>query len=138
MQGNHVFFANTPEKLNGLTRILYLHAVKVRDKSFETVGNVTRPTSGTANYATDDFVFGSYQLADTGSADNDSRMFFDKSKSAFRAGFVNTTQWDDANVGTGSVATGSQLQRPRSGILAAPSSSAPVFLSPAPSRQTVR
>ncbi|MCB9973221.1 MAG: tail fiber domain-containing protein [Rhodospirillales bacterium] len=59
-----------------------------------------------APYATADFVFGSPQLADDGNSSHDARMFFDKSKGAFRAGYVNGTQWDNANVGDYSVALG--------------------------------
>ncbi len=39
-----------------------------------------------------------------GSGDN--RIFFDSAKGAFRAGSVDSTQWDDANVGNASVAFG--------------------------------
>ncbi len=73
---------------------------------FEVSSNVVRGISGTVAYATDDFVFGSSQLADTGDANHDSRMFFDKSKGAFRAGTVTGAQWDDTNVGTNSAAFG--------------------------------
>jgi len=72
---------------------------------FANTSGVTSNENGT--YATDDFVFGSPQLADNGNNANDSRFFFDKSKSAFRAGMVQSTQWDDANVGSNSVAFGS-------------------------------
>jgi hypothetical protein len=57
------------------------------------------------NY-TDDFVVGSPQLADDGNSDHDNRMWFDKSKGAFRAGGVTGNRWDDANVGSLSVAFG--------------------------------
>ena len=53
-----------------------------------------------------DFVFGSSQLDDTGVAAQDSRIFFDKGKGAFRAGEVSGTEWDTANVGDQSVAFG--------------------------------
>ena len=76
---------------------------------FEVASNVVRGISGTVDYATDDFVFGSTQLADTGNADHDSRMFFDKSKGAFRAGIENINRWDDANVGDYSFAAGSYV-----------------------------
>ena len=56
--------------------------------------NVMRPASGIADYSADDFVFGSYQLADTSTGNEDARMYFDKSQSAFRAGTVTGTQWD--------------------------------------------
>lgn len=61
---------------------------------WETDANVIRPTSGTADYATDDFVFGSPQLNDDGDTDHNNRMFFDKSKGAFRAGQATGTEWD--------------------------------------------
>jgi hypothetical protein len=57
------------------------------------------------NY-TDDFVVGSPQLADDGDSDHDKRMWFDKSKGAFRTGQVTGSEWDDANVGAASVSFG--------------------------------
>ncbi len=56
--------------------------------------------------STGDFIVGSYQTGDTGTGNEDSRMYFDKSKSAFRAGSVSGTQWDDGSVGDFSVAMG--------------------------------
>lgn len=54
-----------------------------------------------------DFVFGSSKLDDLASGTNgDSRFLFDRSKSAFRAGAVDSTQWDDAQRGLGSAAFG--------------------------------
>ena len=53
-----------------------------------------------------DFVFGSAQLEDVGTAAQDARMFFDKGKGAFRAGTVTSTQWDAVNVGDYSAAMG--------------------------------
>ena len=54
-----------------------------------------------------DFVFGSSSLDDLNSgADGNSRLQFDKSKSAFRAGRVNGDQWDNTKRGTFSVALG--------------------------------
>ena len=38
------------------------------------------------------------------------RCFFAKTKGAFRAGLVTGTQWDDANIGTGSVALGTNCR----------------------------
>ena len=72
---------------------------------FANTSGVTSNENGT--YATDDFVFGSPQLADNGNTANDNRFFFDKSKSAFRAGRVTGTQWDAANIGNHSTAMGS-------------------------------
>jgi hypothetical protein len=67
------------------------------------------------NY-TDDFVVGSPQLADDGDSDHDKRMWFDKSKGAFRAGGVTGDEWDDANVGDYSAAFGKAEAR---GVLSA-------------------
>lgn len=66
--------------------------------AFITISNVTSNLPGTPS--TDDFVFGSDSLDDDGDSTHDSRFLFDKSKSAFRAGSANSTQWDDANRGT--------------------------------------
>lgn len=85
---------------------------------WETTSNVIRPTSGTADYATDDFVFGSYQLADTTNANHDARMFFDKSKGAFRAGVVTGTQWNSGSVGVNSTAFGEQTTASGEGSMA--------------------
>jgi hypothetical protein len=58
-------------------------------------------------WGVDDFVFGSPQLDnDTATTTDNKRMFFDKSKAAFRAGFAQSDQWDDQNRGTYSVAMG--------------------------------
>jgi hypothetical protein len=72
--------------------------------AFSTLSNVTSNISG--NLASDDFVFGSSQLDDDSNYVHYSRLFFDKSKGAFRAGSVDGDQWDDANVGEYSFATG--------------------------------
>jgi len=54
-----------------------------------------------------DFVFGSSSLDDLASGgDGDSRLIFDKSLSAFRAGRVSSDQWDEVNRGPGSAAFG--------------------------------
>lgn len=73
---------------------------------WEDASNVIRLTSGTVNYASADFVFGSPQLDDVGDATHDTRVIFDKEKGAFRAGSADGTQWDDANRGIGSTALG--------------------------------
>jgi hypothetical protein len=77
---------------------------------FEVTGGagteLVRQVAASAPLLTSDFLFGSTQLADTGNADHDARMFFDKSRGAFRAGAVNSTQWDDINVGDYSVVFG--------------------------------
>ncbi len=85
---------------------------------WEKLGTVIRSNSTEVTYSTDDFVFGSPQLADDGNTDHDSRMFFDKSKAAFRAGSVGSTEWDDSNVGISSIAFGSGCTAKGSGSIA--------------------
>lgn len=53
-----------------------------------------------------DLVFGSSSTEDTGSAGDDARFLFDKSKAAARFGRVNGTQWNDASRGDASMAWG--------------------------------
>lgn len=70
-------------------------------------GVIRQDVSGAGDYATDDFVFGSPQLADDTDATHDKRMWFDKSKGAFRVGGATGSEWDDGNVGTDSISLGS-------------------------------
>ncbi|MBQ4821714.1 tail fiber domain-containing protein [Aquimarina sp. MMG016] len=72
--------------------------------AFSTTSGVTSNVSQTEE--TDDFVFGSSQLEDDANTDHDYRMFFDKSKGAFRVGRVTSTAWDDVNRGDQSIALG--------------------------------
>ncbi len=72
--------------------------------AFSTTDNITSNAPG--DYAADDFVFGSPQLDDDGNPDHNARMFFDKSKRAFRVGYVNSDHWDDINLGSGSIVLG--------------------------------
>ena len=67
---------------------------------FQSIGGVVQNTT---NVGGDDFVFGATTLSGS-----DSKFWFDKSKAAFRAGEASGTEWDDLNVGTGSIALGSQ------------------------------
>ncbi|WP_298423457.1 hypothetical protein [uncultured Kordia sp.] len=53
-----------------------------------------------------DFVVGSTSTEDENNINLDSRLFFDKTKVAFRAGAVDGTQWNDANRGLYSFAGG--------------------------------
>ncbi len=83
------------------------HATTSGDKALSTTANITSNEPG--DIATDDFVFGSTQLAnDTNTTDDDVRLFFDKSKGAFRAGFAEGVEWNDTNVGDRSVAFGTK------------------------------
>lgn len=61
-------------------------------------GPLTLTTAG-------DFIFGSDQMDWTGGTEG-SRMFFNQTKSAFRAGADDNGAWDDANVGLYSAAMG--------------------------------
>ncbi len=71
---------------------------------FQSIGGVVQNTTNTA---TDNFVFGSSQLDKiAGTTDDDSRMFFNKARGAFRAGAVGGANWDDANIGDHSAAFG--------------------------------
>jgi hypothetical protein len=65
-------------------------------------------TSNIGNdWESNDFVFGSPQLDnDPTNTEDNKRMFFDKSKAAFRAGTALSDQWDEDNIGTYSVAMG--------------------------------
>ena len=78
-----------------------LLAENVKNQTFKSEGGLT-----SAENITDDFVFGSTQLDDTGSSLGSSRMFFNTGKAAFRAGRALDNEWDDANIGNRSVAFG--------------------------------
>ena len=77
-------------------------AASAGGSSFGTTANVTSNSNG--DIATDDFVFGSTQLADAPGTADDNRMYFDKSAGAFRIGTASGTQWN--NPGQFSFATG--------------------------------
>ncbi len=55
---------------------------------------------------TDNLVVGSSSLNDIAGTNDDARMFFNKTKGAFRAGKAEADQWNDSNVGTNSIALG--------------------------------
>ncbi|WP_405224744.1 hypothetical protein [Dokdonia sp. Asnod1-B02] len=70
---------------------------------FISIGGVIRNTT---NRKVDDFVVGSTTLENIAGGDDDRRLFFDKSRGAFRAGYNDDDSWDDANRGNYSVALG--------------------------------
>ncbi|MDG1278188.1 MAG: FISUMP domain-containing protein [Algoriphagus sp.] len=72
--------------------------------TFSTSSNVTSNNGGTI--ATDDFVFGSTSLESIDGSEDDKRMFFSKSKGAFRAGYADGRRWDADSVGLYSTAIG--------------------------------
>ncbi|MEM6378537.1 MAG: tail fiber domain-containing protein [Bacteroidota bacterium] len=53
----------------------------------------------------DDFIIGDDDLSYGGSG-NEEKLFFDKGQGAFRTGRIQSTNWDNANLGTYSFATG--------------------------------
>jgi hypothetical protein len=67
---------------------------------FSSNGGITSNTP-----ITDNFVFGSSSLNNLSGNADDSRFFFNKTKSAFRAGYA-IDEWNDSNVGTYSTAFG--------------------------------
>lgn len=55
----------------------------------------------------DNFVFGSDQMDNiTSTPDDDKRMFFNKAKGAFRAGWTDDNSWNDSNIGNYSIGLG--------------------------------
>ncbi|GJL86177.1 MAG: hypothetical protein DHS20C02_19520 [Micavibrio sp.] len=88
-----------------------------RTRSYDDAGiNVGYQIETTTDYATytsrlvvkpdGDLIVGSYQIDDTTTGTEDSRMYFDVSNSAFRAGSVTGNQWDFASAGQYSAAFG--------------------------------
>lgn len=70
---------------------------------FKSINGIVQNTT---DFATDDFVFGCTSLDNlAGTADN-SRVMFDKSKGAFRAGIVSGANWNESDVGYNSVGFG--------------------------------
>ena len=67
---------------------------------FQSISGIVQNTT---NVGSDDFVFGDTDLNGSGS-----KFFFDTSKAAFRAGEISGTEWDDINVGDGSMALGNE------------------------------
>jgi len=84
---------------------LITSSTPINTNAFSTTANVTSNAPG--NYANDDFLFGAPQLDFNGNLDHYKRMFFEKSKGAFRAGSAWGTSWDDSNVGNLSTVLGS-------------------------------
>ena len=76
--------------------------------SFEYNGltRVVSPNTVVNDLPNDDFVFGSNSLDDDGNISHDSRFFFDKSKAAFRAGYVENSNWNANSIGDYSFAIG--------------------------------
>ncbi len=113
--GNSYSVIGTPEEIKAVPFAL---STFQDPSAFSTTSNVTSNQPGNPN--TDDFVFGSLDLDDNnGIATDNSRLYFDKSKGAFRAGSVDNAQWNTANSGNQSAAFGSNTQASGNGSFAA-------------------
>ncbi len=78
--------------------------ITTKDQIFERNGTTIRQT---ANYNTDDFIFGRNSLPQNGVSVTGNLFFFDKSKAAFRIGKLNnSTNWAPNYIGLASFATG--------------------------------
>jgi hypothetical protein len=77
----------------------------VESSIFRIVGNAI-VNNGSAAGFDKDFIIGSPTTGNPGNPGNNKRMFFDKSKAAFRAGGVLQNQWNDDKVGDFSTAFG--------------------------------
>ncbi len=85
------------------------YALHAESANLKTVNNVTSNTPGDTTL--DSFVFGSSQMDnDPSTPDDDSRMYFNKTKSAFRAGLIQGTLGNDAQLGMYSTAFGRNNQ----------------------------
>ncbi|WP_435642128.1 tail fiber domain-containing protein [Micavibrio aeruginosavorus] len=69
-------------------------------------GNAFAADANFVYTAAGDFIVGSTQMDDTTTGNEDMRMFFNRTKGAFRAGGAYDAEWDDANIGIASVALG--------------------------------
>ena len=73
---------------------------------YNTLTSLVSPNTTVTDLANDDFVFGSDTLEHDGNSDHYKRFFFDKSKAAFRAGYVSNSNWDANSIGDYSFAIG--------------------------------
>lgn len=90
------------------------------DSNADTVDDVVRQINLDYTSTGLDFVYGSSKLDDMNDAGKgDERFLFDKSKGAFRAGSVNSIQWNDTNRGDYSFATGRNTTASGDGSFAA-------------------
>ncbi len=102
------------EYFNWYQRAYGKWAARIRDASMfydsatGVVYNAWLSDAGADVHATADFAFGSANLDTTTLAAHASRVTFDKSKGAFRAGYALTDRWDNANRGSYSAAFGSE------------------------------
>ncbi|MBV7270520.1 hypothetical protein, partial [Winogradskyella luteola] len=97
-EGLMVYQTNSPEGFWFYDGVSWNQLTFWDTGEFQSIGGIVQNTTDISN---DDFVFGSTTLSGS-----DSRFFFDKSKSAFRAGISFGNEWDDANVGDYSVVLG--------------------------------
>ncbi|MCB1721055.1 MAG: hypothetical protein KDI11_04805, partial [Alphaproteobacteria bacterium] len=99
--GNDCFTAADIATLSGSA----LPGAPDRGVQFNSGGNFAAEANFTYTSA-GDLIVGSSQIDDTGTGSEDSRMFFDVSNSAFRAGTATGNQWNYSSSGQYSVALG--------------------------------
>ena len=82
--------------------------VKIPDRRllFDTLASSIFIDTSSVDISKYDFVIGSTHLNDLGKIEHDNKLFFDKSKGAFRAGGVEGSEWDENNRGEYSIALG--------------------------------
>ena len=87
------------------TKTVDLSSLQDGSGAFETASGITSNSIGSYQY--DDFVFGAPSLSYDGNPIHASRIVFDKSKAAFRAGYDNANAWaDPTKLGSYSFASG--------------------------------
>ena len=87
---------------SGILALSNANSVQLPEPVFKKLNDVV----SNQTLADEDFVFGSTQLDNIVGLEDNARMFFDKSKGAFRAGQSSTSEWDASNVGDKSIAMG--------------------------------
>ena len=104
----HLQLTRYDETLSGIVanlgrrEILHETTIVDEDPVFDKTAGVIREA---LDY-TSDFVIGCKQLDDEASGTFDNKFFFDVGKAAFRAGAVESTEWDNSNLGSASIASG--------------------------------
>ena len=88
-------------------------ANSIKNQAFKLDGNIIKPID-----INDDFIVGSTQINNDDIVFGTKRLFFDKSKGAFRAGYTISDAWDDANRGQNSFASGSNTKASASNSVA--------------------
>ena len=116
--------------VTGATTLTDLSGTGTRNVQVDNTGKLVASTiisspfteSGNKVYRNDpddDFIFGDDDfMHDSPVNIDENKFFFDKSKGAFRVGTISNVNWDDANVGVGSFATGKSTLASGEGAIA--------------------